>query len=74
MHLFLNTRTLIMSLLARYQQEIDSGHIQHDAAQEKAITVLQELLDELENPKPPAQLKKKASGSFRGRRRKKTSR
>ncbi|CAA6827222.1 MAG: ATPase, AFG1 family [uncultured Thiotrichaceae bacterium] len=53
-----------MSLLARYQQDIKSGQIQHDPAQEKAITVLQSLLDELENPTPPPQLKKKGFSFF----------
>lgn len=59
-----NIRIFIMSLLARYQQEIASGHIQPDAAQKQAITVLQGLLEELENPKPPPQLKKKGFRFF----------
>ncbi|PIE00713.1 MAG: cell division protein ZapE [Thiothrix nivea] len=46
-----------MSLLARYRKEITSGHIQPDAAQERAITILQGLLEALENPAPP-QIKK----------------
>nr|CAA6808846.1 MAG: ATPase, AFG1 family [uncultured Thiotrichaceae bacterium] len=53
-----------MSLLARYQRDIKSGQIQHDPAQEKAIIVLQGLLDELENPTPPPQLKKKGFSFF----------
>ncbi len=47
----------------RYRKEITSGHIQPDAAQERAITILQDLLEALENPAPP-QIKKKGFRFF----------
>ncbi len=42
-----------MTLLALYQAETATGKIQRDPAQERAIQVLQGILDGLANPKPP---------------------
>lgn len=42
-----------MSLRQLYELEIESGNIQRDAAQEKAIIVLQSIADQLANPPPP---------------------
>ena len=46
-----------MTLLALYNSEIATGNIQRDPAQERAIQVLQGIMDGLVNPKPQPPVK-----------------
>ncbi len=46
-----------MTLLALYHSEVAAGNIQRDPAQERAIQVLQGIMDGLVNPKPQLPVK-----------------